>query len=217
MGRLTRLTAAVFLTCMAAAPSRAEANERWLVLVIDCSDSIKDDEYRLQKNAYVNLLQDPQVQSALDRTQLAIIEFSSEPVVVVDWSDVWTAGHAYALAPKAGICEESTGIGRALRLAIEMLQDREGARVIDVSGDGADNIEQHPRGESVAEIREHALSAEIQINGLSIDDKDGHPVAKYYSQYVVSGFLIGVRGLEDFRLALRHKLFAEIAQLEEQR
>jgi hypothetical protein len=46
----------------------------WLVLLIDASESIDAQEYRLQPQAYVNVLQDPEIGLLLEGGSVAIVE-----------------------------------------------------------------------------------------------------------------------------------------------
>ena len=50
----------------------------YLVLLIDRSRSIDEDELRLQRRAYARLLNDPDVISALGEAKVAIVAFDSK-------------------------------------------------------------------------------------------------------------------------------------------
>jgi hypothetical protein len=69
----------------------------WLVLLVDVSGSIDADEYRLQHEAYVAVLRDPDIVLLLEGAQVAIVEFAEMPEVIVDWSaDPEQAAATYA-------------------------------------------------------------------------------------------------------------------------
>ena len=59
----------------------------WLVLLVDASASIDDDEYALQHEAYVNVLQNPDLSLLLAGAKVAIVEFATVPDLVVGWTD----------------------------------------------------------------------------------------------------------------------------------
>lgn len=112
----------------------------WLVLLIDASESIDSHEYRLQHQAYVNVLHNPDIGLLLEGSMIAIVEFATAPRVVVAWTDApRQAARAYAGRSRSvrGPGSASlTGIARALALALDILEDKAGRTVIDISGDG---------------------------------------------------------------------------------
>src|SRR5688500_5913739 len=92
----------------------------WLVLLVDASGSIDSDEYRLQHEAYVTVLRDPDLGLLLEGAQVAIVEFANVPVVIVDWiDDPEQASAAYAAHQRSVAWPgpaSTTGIARALAL-----------------------------------------------------------------------------------------------------
>ena len=131
---------------MAPGPSTAAMIE-WLVLLVDASESIEPPEYRLQHQAYVNVLRDSEIGLLLEGARIAIVEFASRPQVVVAWADPRQAARAYARHTRdiRGPGPHSlTGIARALKLALDLLENKAGRRVIDISGDGPDNVDWSP-------------------------------------------------------------------------
>ena len=92
-------------------------------------------------------------------------------------------------------------------------------RVIDVSGDGANNA-----GMLVAQARDDALAAGITINGLPVMLKranlgyvDAEELDVYYEDCVIGGagaFVIPIRERSEFVKATRTKLILEIASVE---
>ncbi|PHQ59722.1 MAG: hypothetical protein COC03_04855 [Robiginitomaculum sp.] len=90
-------------------------------------------------------------------------------------------------------------------------------RVIDISGDGANN-----NGENVLSARARVLDAGITINGLPIIN--GRPsrhgnapiqnLDKFYKDCVIGGrgaFIVVANGFNDFARAIRRKMILEIA------
>ena len=170
-------------------PARA-APVDWLLLLVDASGSIDAAEYALQHEAYVRVLNDPEIVALLVGAQVAIIEFAETPLVVVDWSDDPRAAAAAYAAHRRAVetpgPTSTTGIARALALAVAMLDGRGGRRVIDISGDGPDNVDWlGPRWSQ----REVARQFGIEINGLAIPTPEEPEIDRYYAENVITGFL----------------------------
>jgi hypothetical protein len=186
----------------------------WLVLLIDASASIDADEYRLQHEAYIKVLQDPGIGALLEGSKVAVVEFATAPEVVVDWNgDPKEAALAYAAhtRPRAGPGPASTtGIARALGLALDMLEGKAGRKVIDISGDGPDNVDWIS---AVWSQRNRARGMRVEINGLAIPTTEEPQLDAYYGEHVITGFLEISREHQDFERALLMKMHIEIAGL----
>jgi Protein of unknown function (DUF1194) len=186
----------------------------WLVLVIDASASIDADEYRLQHQAYVDVLQDPDIGVLLDGAKIAIVEFATAPKLAVDWTgDPGQAGRAYAEHRRSIVGPgpaSTTGIARALGLALDMLEGKAGRKVIDISGDGPDNVDWIA---AVWSQRERARGLRIEINGLAIPTPEEPTIDVYYAEHVITGFLEISREHVDFERSLWMKLNIEVAGL----
>jgi hypothetical protein len=178
----------------------------WLVLVVDRSKSIDDRELALQRNAYVRLLSDTSVISALDGAHVAIVEFDTRSEIVVDWTDPETAARLYQRKGPDGL-RGQTGIGGALTTALALLVGKSGRLVVDISGDGKENVDAALLSATRAEADQRA----VEINGLAIMTPDTPEIDRYYSQQVVNGFVLPVDKTDDFQSALKSKLFYEIA------
>jgi Protein of unknown function (DUF1194) len=178
----------------------------WLVLVVDRSKSIDDRELALQRSAYVRLLSDAAVISALDGAHVAIVEFDTRSEIVVDWTDPATAARLYRGKGPDGL-RGQTGIGGALTTALALLVGKSGRLVIDISGDGKENVDTA----LLSAMRAAAGERAVEINGLAIMTPDVPEIDRYYSQQVVNGFVLPVENSDDFQSALRRKLFYEIA------
>ena len=211
MGRLARV-ALVALPLIAAPGPLQAALVDWLVLLIDASASIDRDEYRLQHQAYVNVLQDPEIGLLLQGARVAIVEFATAPEVAVDWTgDPEQAGRAYAAHRRSIVGpgpSSTTGIARALGLALDMLEGKDGRKVIDISGDGPDNVDWIA---AVWSQRERAREQRIEINGLAIPTPEEPTIHLYYAEHVITGFLEISREHVDFERSLWMKLNIEIA------
>jgi Protein of unknown function (DUF1194) len=178
----------------------------WLVLVVDRSKSIDDRELALQRRAYIRLLSDPSVVSALADARIAIVEFDTRPEIVVGWTDAAGAARAYRAKGPDGL-RGQTGIGGALTTALALLTGKSGRLVIDVSGDGKENVDNG----LLSDMRAAAGQQSIEINGLAILNGDTPEIDRYYTQEVVNGFVVPVERADDFETALRRKLFYEVA------
>jgi hypothetical protein len=178
----------------------------WLVFVVDRSKSIDDRELALPRGAYVRLLSDPGVVSALGHTQVAIVEFDTRPEIVVDWTDAQHAARAYRAKPPDGL-RGQTGIGGALTTALALLVGKSGRLVIDISGDGEENVDTA----LLSDMRAAAADRSVEINGLAILTEDTPEIDRYYSRQVVTGFVLPVDESGDFHSALKRKLFYEVA------
>jgi hypothetical protein len=190
---------------LALGPSPCAAVD-WLVLLVDRSNSIDDRELALQRNAYVRLLSDASVISALGDARIAIVEFDTGPEIVVNWTDPASAARAYRARSPDGL-RGQTGIGRALTTALALLVGKSGRLVIDISGDGKENVD----SVLLSDMRAAAGARSVEINGLAILTRDTPEIDRYYSQQVVNGFVVPVDDTRDFERALRRKLFYEVA------
>jgi hypothetical protein len=212
MSRVRKLTLVVAgALAMSPAPAAAALVD-WLVLLVDASGSIDAYEYQLQHEAYVAVLREPDIGLLLKGAQVAIVEFAELPEVIVDWSsDPEQAAAAYEAHSRSVAWPgpaSTTGIARALSLALDMLEDKPGRKVIDISGDGADNVDWVA---AVWSQRERARERLIEINGLAIPTPEDPDVERYYAENVINGFLEVSREHVAFERTLRMKMHIEIA------
>ncbi|MEO1017006.1 MAG: DUF1194 domain-containing protein [Pseudomonadota bacterium] len=202
-----------------------------LVLAVDVSLSMDVREQRLQREGYVRALADPDVHRAIERgllgrVAITYIEWAgtSQQRTILDWSLVENADDALELsaalaeAPLARI--RRTSISAAIDFAAAAIETNAYhglRRVIDVSGDGANN-----QGEYVTTARDRALQQGIIINGLPfVPDPEGNlglfdlpELDVYYEDCVIGGpgaFSLPVRDPESFAEAIRTKLILEIS------
>ena len=178
----------------------------WLVLVVDRSTSIDDGELGLQREAYARLLSDPDVIEALEAVQVAIVEFDTSPEIMVEWTDPQSAADAYRRR-RPDRLRGLTAIGSALTTALALLVGKSGRLVIDISGDGPDNVDPP----HLAAARAAASAQAIEVNGLAIVTAEAPEIDDYYQASVVNGFVLRIDHREDFLDALKRKLFYEIA------
>jgi hypothetical protein len=218
----------------AASVSAAAANEIQvdleLVLAVDASSSMADDEQYLQRQGYVAAFQSPIVLTAirsgpLQRIAVAYAEWGdpNSQAIVLPWLliDGRTSAMevAFLLADAPMNHFFGTSIAGALRYS-GALFDANGfngeRRVIDISGDGPNNL-----GAPVAPARDAVLGQGITINGLPIMTHltwgDGlygiEGLDFYFEDCVIGGpgaFVIPIKRREDIATAIRQKLVLDI-------
>ncbi len=216
----------------AARPARAneEPVDVLLVLAVDVSRSIDEDEAKLQREGYRAAMTDNRVLSAVRSGTLGAIgvlylEWASADYqrIVIPWSRIDGPGTAnrwadqLAAAPRVSM--NWTSIFGAIEASMRALNDApyEGTRkVIDISGDGVNNS-----GGPVTLMRDLAVDSGITINGLPIlNDRSpfGRPqnmaLDQYYQDFVIGGagsFMIAAEDFSAFQGAVLRKLIREIS------
>ncbi|MDI1343254.1 MAG: DUF1194 domain-containing protein [Pseudolabrys sp.] len=201
-----------------------------LVIAVDVSYSMDPEEQALQREGYIQALTSREFLSALREGangKIAIIYFewagSSDQKIIMPWRLIDGPEAADAVAAEIARAPyrraSRTSISGALQFA-KPLFDNSGyrglRRVIDVSGDGANNS-----GALVAPMRDDVLAAGITINGLPIMLKrpnfgsvDINELDIYYEDCVTGGpgsFVVPIRERAEFVTATRTKLVLEIA------
>jgi hypothetical protein len=201
-----------------------------LVIAVDVSYSMDTDEQALQREGYVLALTSKEFLQALRQGahgKIAITYFewagAFDQKIVMPWRLIDGPEAADAVAAEIARAPyrraSRTSISGALRFAQPLFDDsgyKGLRRVIDVSGDGANNA-----GPLVVPIRDEVLAAGITINGLPIMLKrpfagtmDLEELDVYYEDCVIGGpgsFVIPIREREKFIEATRTKLILEIA------
>jgi len=218
------LLLAAALLLGAASVAWADTVDTALVLALDVSLSVDDQEYKLQRDGIATAFESPALLAAVaggknHAIDVLVLEWSDPEiqVVTVDWTRVSDAASAKAFATKVRGTQRSsqglTAIGNGLMAAgaaLERLPDQATRRVIDVSGDGMANI-----GIPSTEARDALLAKGITINGLvMINDEPW--VDGFYNDSVVGGpgaFLMQVADYREFAAAIREKLLSEIVAL----
>jgi Protein of unknown function (DUF1194) len=216
-------------------PSKAVAEtpvDVELVLAVDVSGSMDMDEQELQRAGYLEAIVHPEVLEAIrlgvyGRIAVTYMEWAGAqpPSVVVPWAvieDLPTArSFADALSEAPIVRIRGTSISLALGVATTLFDDNDYQgirRVIDVSGDGPNNM-----GAPVEPMRDAALEQGIIINGLPImvkQDRGGFSsipnLDVYFAECVIGGpgsFVLPVTEREQLAEAIRQKLMLDIAGL----
>ena len=210
--------------------SGAVAVDVELVLAVDISYSMDLDELALQREGYAQALTSRDFMQALRQGmhgKIAVTYFewagASEQKIVVPWRLIdgpETADAVAAEIARAPLRRASrTSISGALMFAKPLFAGsgyRGIRRVIDVSGDGANN-----NGPLVELVRDEVLAEGITINGLpimlkrpSFSTMDINDLDIYYEDCVIGGpgaFVVPVKEREKFTEAIRTKLVLEVA------
>jgi hypothetical protein len=193
-----------------------------LVLAVDSSGSISEQRLSMQIQGYLDALRHPSFIEAVHggrfgRIALTFMEWTDarRQEQVVGWTVIEDAAGAQAFArhiqdalrPLPGWTSISGAIdfSAALLLESHFLATR---RVIDISGDGANND-----GRPVTEARDAAVAAGITINGLPILEVEPDLEA-YYRVNVIGGpdaFVVVARDTGSFGEAVLRKLLVEVA------
>ena len=223
---------AAFTAVAVGSPRAAETVDLELILAVDVSGSIDEEEAQLQRQGYADALSDPLVIGAitsgmLGRVALTYVEWAAfgHYRTVVDWSlidgDESAKDFVRRLVTIPVVTARRTSISSAIENSLPMFEANEFEgirRVIDISGDGANNY-----GRFVNEARDDAVAAGITINGLPIiNDRPSRfgwrtipNLDLYYEHCVVGGpgaFIVVAENFQAFATAVRRKLILEIAR-----
>lgn len=189
---------------LAAAPAQAIYLE--LGLVIDGSGSISSANFATQKNAYINLLNDPSVLVRDGSIAVGVWQFSSTTVQVFAPTIITNATIGSLISALTGMTQlaGSTATGPAIQVASNALLTNSIAsdrQVLDVSTDGFDNV-----GISDTLAAQQAVAAGIDaINCLGVG-----PGAVCDFKAGVGAFDEFATTFGDYEDALRRKLYREI-------
>jgi hypothetical protein len=201
-----------------------------LVLAVDVSYSMDPDEQALQREGYRLALTSKEFLSALreganGKIAVTYLEWAGEydQKVVMPWRLIDGPEAADAVSAELGAAPyrraSRTSISGGLHFA-KGLFDNSGyhglRRVIDVSGDGANNA-----GPLIAPTRDEVVASGITINGLPLMLKrpyrgtmDIEHLDWYYEDCVIGGpgaFVVPIRERTQFIEATREKLVLEIS------
>jgi hypothetical protein len=205
-----------------------------LVLAVDISLSMDPDEQRLQRDGYIAALRDPEIIKAIragqhGRIAITYMEWAGPDIQIhlVPWRviDGRESAEAFVaeLAAKPYSRYRRTSISAALEYSMQLFDDkrfRAGRRVIDVSGDGANNS-----GPPLMPVRDRIVEEGVVINGLPIilrptmvySSWDLPNLDRYYASCVIGGpgsFMVPITKPEEFATATRQKLLMEISGIE---
>jgi hypothetical protein len=220
------LALAILLAANVAEPASAQPVDLQLVLAVDTSGSVSEARFELQKHGYVAAFRSPLLLKAIgsgtrQSIGVTMVQWTGPAlqIQVVPWmlirdeASMLAFADAIARAPRQ-LFGGGTSISGAIDHAMTLFPATElrGARrVIDVSGDGANN-----RGRPATLARDEAVNAGATINGLPILALEpGLDI--YYRDNVIGGpgaFMVPAESFETFAEAVLKKLIIEIAGIE---
>lgn len=195
-----------------------------LILAIDASGSVDDDRFELQKRGFAAAFRNAKVLNAIragDHRAIAVLmlQWTGPPQqeIMVPWTYVNDEVSAARVAAEIEAAPRrlmggGTSISGAIDYSVQVLATspyRGTKRVIDVSGDGANNI-----GRPAEQARDDAVRQGIRINGLPILTVE-HDLDQYYRKNVIGGpgaFAIVARNYDQYADAILRKLVTEISQ-----
>ncbi len=205
---------------LALAAPAARACETALVLAIDVSNSIDNFEYSIQAEGLAEALRDPLVLESLVAGQVAVtvVQWSgpNNQQISIPWRRMQSDADVFSMADEAetmprAVIMANTAIGDTIEFASALFAEVPDCkrRVIDISGDGADNAGTLPENQ-----RRVAERAGITINGLAIDPH-GLSITNYYRMRVITrnGFVMTSRGHQSYAETLKEKIRREVAQV----
>ena len=230
--QLCGAAAALLALCSSAPAAAPQQVDLKLVLAVDVSGSIDNDEFTLEREGTADAFADPEVVKAiqggsLGRIAVAMLDFSSPQFdrVVIDWTIIKDKASAQAFADTIRNTPRTPGrrtsVSSALELGSLLLESSEKdlvatRRVIDVTGDGPNND-----GNPMTDAHDKTIAQGIVVNGLPVMDDmaNGYfpELDKYYAGCVTGGrgaFVVVVKSYKDYSAAMRHKLILEISQNE---
>jgi hypothetical protein len=217
-------------------PQLAEAKDNTpsvdveLILAVDVSYSMDMDELAIQREGYAQAIISREFLQALKtgpngKISVTYFEWAAtgDQKIIIPWRVIDGPETADAVANeimKTPIRRASrTSISGAIYFAMPLFDEnpyRGLRRVIDISGDGANN-----NGSPVTIARDTALAKGITINGLPIMVKepsystmDIDNLDWYYEDCVIGGpgsFVVSIKDREKFKEAIRSKLILEVA------
>lgn len=221
----------------------AERVDVALILAVDHSSSVENEEWRLQLRGYADAFRSDAVKQTIaggpiGRIAVQMFRWSSADYqqVIVPWTMIETSGDADAFADaiwaKADLGNlHSTCIAAALLYADQQFQDlpyKAERLVVDVSGDEPETCPtEFP---AAREVRDLLVRQGVQINGLPIvappttgyiygvpyQSNVGADTERFYRESVIGGpgaFVVVAKGFHAFGQAVLQKLMLEIAGL----
>ncbi len=193
-----------------------------LALALDVSSSVDEGEYALQAQGLADALEDPDVKEALldpgtGEVRIAVYEWSGrwQHALVADWRPMTTPQAIDELAARVRFAARShsdypTALGHAIGFAARLLEDVRDCerRVLDVSGDGANNDGYEPTT---------AYSSfpmdDVTVNALVVGGVARPQLVRYFETMVIRGvgaFTEVAEDYGDYARAMKRKLLREI-------
>ncbi len=196
-----------------------------IVVALDVSASVDGGEYQLMREGMARAIMSDPVANAikggtLGADALTLVQWSgfTEQVVKIDWIRVSTDNELANLADRVRTMTRrydggATDIGGAIEFSrgiIKSLPFKAARQVIDIVGDGPNNVNYSPANE-----RDRTIKAGITINGLAVLGEV--PIlVEYFEQFIIGGegaFAEKTSDFDGFESAMRRKLVREISSM----
>lgn len=218
-----KLLACMTTTWALLSPGAALACALELILAVDVSGSIDQDEFALQTEGIAAAFEHPHLAEAIMRQEggiwITLTQWSgaTRQRQVTEWHRLTDPTSMAAFATQIRQSGRdwrnySTAIGEALFHALktgETVPEPCKRRVVDVSGDGVSNEGRAPRA-----MADALAALGYTVNGLVIRGDSPDPV-RYYERNVLAGpnaFIEIASDFEDYPRAILRKLLKEIEQ-----
>lgn len=204
---------------MFAAPA-ASACDVALMLAVDVSGSVDQEEFRIQMDGLAAALVDRNVSAALvaSQAEVAVMQWTGtgRQSVVANWTTMTSPDDVAALAFQVATMPRlwqdfSTAIGEAMDLALPYfaIVDHCDRFVMDISGDGISNEGLSPR-----EVWPALAAAGVTVNALVIEDT-GFALTEWFEENVIIGpgaFALTANSYADYPPQIVRKLFRELSE-----
>jgi hypothetical protein len=232
-GCLTLLTAALLPAVLTPVAAQEKVDVA-LVLAVDVSRSMSQEELRIQREGYAAAIASPQVvraigEGAYRRIAVTLFEWANDTHAqeIVGWTIIESQADADRVAATLlashSIGQRRTSISGAIDHGARLLESvpfEAERRVIDISGDGPNN-----QGMPVTEARDAAIAKGVTINGLPMMTRGGvgqrfhiEDLDRYYTKCVIGGpgsFVVPVNDWDQFAEVVRRKLVLEIGSADD--
>jgi Ca-activated chloride channel family protein len=196
------------------------ACELALLLAVDVSGSVDNQEYEIQMRGLAEAFRDGAISEALVVSKSAVMVMqwtgSSRQRVSIPWTRIENFDDVANLAVQIETTPRvwrnfATAIGEALITAERQFAQVTDCKrhVIDVSGDGFSNEGPNPEA-----VRDVIAAKGITINGLAIEASE-KGLTEYYRANLIAGpgaFAIGADDFKQYPDRIRRKLLREIAK-----
>ncbi len=196
-----------------------------IVVALDVSASVDASEFKLMREGLAAAFSSPQVANAVANGKrgaiaVSVVQWSgfTEQALKLDWTRLSTFSELNGFAAKIRQMtrrykDGATDIGGALNFSRELILAspfQASRRVIDLAGDGPNNVNYSPVIE-----RDRAIKQGMTINGLAIIGEVS-VLEDYFIQFIIGGpdaFVEKASDFDGFARAMERKLIREIGSM----
>ncbi|MFG5381349.1 DUF1194 domain-containing protein [Yoonia sp. R2-816] len=211
---------AVLIASLTSFAAPLDACEVALMLAVDVSGSVDNEEYRVQADGLAAALLDSTVMAALieGKVELAMMQWtgSGRQAVVINWTTMKGEEEVLAFADQVALQRRlwrdySTAVGEAMALSLDYFGAVPECKrhVIDISGDGESNEGRLPRSVWV-----DLAKSNVTVNALVIEESEPGLTA-YFENEVITGpgaFAVTAMTFDDYPEQIIRKLYRELTQ-----